>query len=68
MLLPFRSMDLPAQDRANSKSREEHGVDTAGSVGTKTVSGGKSKPASQGLGKRVPEESPPASPNAQPKE
>lgn len=68
MLLPFRSMDLPAQDRANPKSREEHGVDTAGSVGTKTVSGGKSKPASQGLGKRVPEESPPASPDAQPKE
>ncbi|XP_036054343.1 TERF1-interacting nuclear factor 2 isoform X2 [Onychomys torridus] len=68
MLLPFRNMDLAAQDRANPKSREEHAVDTAGSVGTKSVASGKSKPASQGLGKRVPEESPPDSPAAEPKE
>ncbi|XP_041489849.1 TERF1-interacting nuclear factor 2 isoform X1 [Microtus oregoni] len=64
MLFPFRNMDLTAQNTSNWKSREEHGVDTVGSVGTKTVSTGKSKTASQTTGKRAPEESLPDIPAA----
>lgn len=65
MLFPFRNMDLTTQNTSNWKSREEHGVDTAGSVGTKTVSTGKSKTASQTTGKRAPEESLPDIPAAE---
>ncbi|CAO2590973.1 TERF1-interacting nuclear factor 2 [Lemmus lemmus] len=65
MLFPFRNVDLTAQSTSNHKSREEHGVDTAGPVGTKTVSTGKSKTAPQTMGKRAPEESPPDIPAAE---
>ncbi|XP_051051614.1 TERF1-interacting nuclear factor 2 isoform X2 [Phodopus roborovskii] len=68
MLFPFRNMNLPAQDLSNPKSREEHGLDTAGSMGTQTVSRGKSKTPPQTLGKRAPEEDPPDSDAAEQKE
>ncbi|XP_038165583.1 TERF1-interacting nuclear factor 2 isoform X1 [Arvicola amphibius] len=65
MLFPFRNMDLTAPNTSNWKNREERGVDTAGSVGTKTVSTGKSKTASQTMGKRAPKESLPDIPAAE---
>ncbi|XP_028643145.1 TERF1-interacting nuclear factor 2 isoform X2 [Grammomys surdaster] len=68
MLFPFRNTGLPAQDVSNPKSREEHGMDTAGSVGTEPVCIGKSKTPSQTLGKRALEEMPPDSPAAEQKE
>ncbi|XP_055472288.1 TERF1-interacting nuclear factor 2 isoform X2 [Psammomys obesus] len=68
MLFPFRNMGLPAQDIANPKSREEHGMDKASSAGTEAVCTGKSKSPSQTLGKRALEDSPPDSPAAEQKE
>ncbi|XP_005085666.2 TERF1-interacting nuclear factor 2 isoform X1 [Mesocricetus auratus] len=68
MLFPFRNMDLPAPSISTPKSRGEHGLDTAGSVGTKTVSTGQSKTPSLTLGKRTPEEGPPDSDAAEQKE
>lgn len=65
MLFPFRNVDLTAQNTSHRKSRGEHGVDTAGSVGTKPVATGKSKTASQTTGKRAPEESLPDIPAAE---
>lgn len=65
MLFPFTNMGLTAQNTSNRRSMEEHGVNTAGSVGTKTVSTGKSKTASQTMGKRAPEESLPDIPAAE---
>ncbi|GAB1298910.1 TERF1-interacting nuclear factor 2 [Apodemus speciosus] len=67
-LFPFRNMGSLAQDVANPKSREEHGMDTAGSVGAEPVCIGKSKSPSPTLGKRALEETPPDSPAAEQKE
>ncbi|XP_052047370.1 TERF1-interacting nuclear factor 2 isoform X2 [Apodemus sylvaticus] len=68
MLFPFRNMGLPAQDAANPKSGEQHGMDTAGPVGPEPVCTGKSKTPSQTVGKRALEETPPDSPAAEQKE
>lgn len=68
LLFPFRNMGLPAQDVSDPKSRKEHGMDTAGSMGTEPACIEKAKTPSQTLGKGALEETPPDSAAAEPKE
>ncbi|XP_076787094.1 TERF1-interacting nuclear factor 2 isoform X9 [Arvicanthis niloticus] len=68
MLFPFSSTGLPAHHGSNPKRREEHGMVTAGAVGTEPICIEKSKTPSQTLGERALEETPPDSPAAEQKE